>query len=424
MTKMKKYLSILLTFAFILSAAMLVSCGSQEQETSSDASASEQMFKVTVKDAIGKPYSSGVVVRFLQNDNVVAMQPCDENGVATKSLPSGEYKIDLAFTDKEQGFYYEETVVSAEKTETDVVLSYKVSGEPTVISVGNGEYDAYSLVVGSNFVSLASEGRTYFIFAPQISGNYKVSVANGANVDIGNYGAPHYIQEMSVSEVENKSFSINVKDSMIGEDVTGTAKYVIGVDSLDASVKNCIINIERVGDSIKDVSDEPWTVYKSTVEIKEYDLPEGAEIKEFDLTASTDVYNLVFNEADGFYHLNSADGPLVLVRLTEDCDYIACFATILDRSGVSSYFYDESGNFVKKESYDDCLWEYIDCADESEGVYPLTEDLKYIIQNRGEYVGWWNPDSDGYLFVDANGYDLTDINLDIAWLLMCCYIEG
>ena len=61
--------------------------------------------------------------------------------------------------------------------------------------------------------------------------------------------------------------------------------------------------------------------------------------------------------------------------------------------------------------------------DENEGVYPLTKDLKYIIQQRGEYVGWWDIESNGYIFKDADGNNLADINADIAWLMMCCYIE-
>lgn len=66
---------------------------------------------------------------------------------------------------------------------------------------------------------------------------------------------------------------------------------------------------------------------------------------------------------------------------------------------------------------------YIEYVDEDEGVYPLTEDLKYIIQSRGEYVGWWDIDSNGYIFKDLNGNKIKDINPDIAWLMMCCYIE-
>ena len=96
---------------------------------------------------------------------------------------------------------------------------------------------------------------------------------------------------------------------------------------------------------------------------------------------------------------------------------------MLDRSGVTKYFFDENDEFVKKESYSECLLEYIEYVDEAEGVYPLTEDLKYIIQQRGGYVGWWDIESSGYIFKDAAGNNDATINAEIAWLLMCCYID-
>jgi hypothetical protein len=39
-------------------------------------------------------------------------------------------------------------------------------------------------------------------------------------------------------------------------------------------------------------------------------------------------------------------------------------------------------------------------------------------------MGWWDSDrtNGSYLFIDENGNKLSDINEDIAWLLMCCYI--
>ena len=137
--------------------------------------------------------------------------------------------------------------------------------------------------------------------------------------------------------------------------------------------------------------------------MKAYTLPAGAQLKDFDLTAATDTYKLVYNENDGYYHLNSASGPLVLVRLAEDCEYIACFKTMLDRSGVVKYFFDEDKKLEKKESYSECLLEYIKYVDEKEGVYPLNKDLEYIIKQRGDYTGWWNAESSGYIFKDIDG---------------------
>ena len=70
-----------------------------------------------------------------------------------------------------------------------------------------------------------------------------------------------------------------------------------------------------------------------------YALPAGATLGEFDLKAED--YTLVLNEQDGFYHLNAADGPLVLMRLGQKSEYLDSFKTILERSGVVKYFFDE-----------------------------------------------------------------------------------
>ena len=143
-----------------------------------------------------------------------------------------------------------------------------------------------------------------------------------------------------------------------------------------------------------------------------------------DITAAS--YTLVLNETDGFYHLNTADGPLVLVNLGDVSkrQYLDSFETIIGKSKVCKYFYDENGEFVKKETYNECLQKYIDVMDKSKGVYPLTEDLKYIIQQRGDYYGWFNPELTQYLFKDENGNLVPGVNPEISWLFMCSYIAG
>ncbi len=408
---MKKWSALLLAVVLCMSMA-LTGCGG------------EATYKVTVKDALGNAYSSGIVVEFLQDGTKVAMQPCDDNGVASKKLAKGDYTVALSFTDGEENYYYESDLsVSAKKRELDVNLAKRVVGEPEALFAQGNEFDAYAVSDGCTYVELDTENRNYYLFTPQTAGTYEFSIADDADAEIGYYGAPHYVQAQSATEVKDNAFTISVSATMIGSGDGGTSIFVIGVDAKGDS-KSCVLGIQRIGDPQWSVEDEPWTIYEGThVPEETYVLPEDATIQEFDLTASTDTYKLVYNEEEGYYHLDSADGPLVLVRLAEDCEYIACFQTILDRSGVSRYFFDEDGNFEKKVSYSECLLEYIDYADEAEGVYPLTEDLKHIIQQRGEYVGWWDIDGNGYLFKDLDGNNIPDINAEIAWLLMCCYIE-
>ena len=395
--------------AVICIAATLCACGGEKEYT------------VTVKDNLGNPYNTGIVVEFLQNGNKVAMQSCDENGVATKTLAAGEYDIALKFSGEGTSYKYDENVTLTSKDrDAEVIVAMTIESEPQVLGIVDAEFDAYPVSVGCTYVEL-DEGRNYYIFTPTEAGTYEFSIADKAEATVGYYGAPHYVQENNNAEMVDGKFTISVSASMIGTGSGGTSNYVIGIDK--GASDACVLGIERIGDPAWSIEDEPWEIYKKTAELEAYTLPEGYVLGEFDITESSDKYNLVYNETDGFYHLDSKDGPLVLVRLAEDCDYIACFATMLDRSGVSKFFFDENDEFVKKVSYSECLLEYIEYVDENEGVYPLTEDLKHIIQSRGEYVGWWDIESNGYIYKDANGVNDPSINPDIAWLMMCCYIE-
>lgn len=414
MKLMKKINVIIVAAVLLCSAMMLGACGDGSQ------AGGEKEYKVAVKDALGNPYTSGIVVQFYKDGVQTAMQVVNpETGVAAKKLEAGDYTVKLQFTDDAAGYYYVEEglTLSADKTELDVILAKAITDEAGTLYVGENAYDVYSVETGCTHVELTTGERNYFLFTPTEAGTYEFSAADGADVTLGYYGAPHFVQSMSAAEVVDGKFTVSVNASMIGTSDTGTTVLVIGVDSETAT--ECVLGVNRIGDPEWSVTDEPWFVYETTAELSKYTLPVGTTLAEFDLTAAS--YNLVYNEADGYYHLNSADGPLVYVRLTVDSKYLACFKNILDRSGVSRYFYNADGTFEKKVSYSECLLEYIGFADETEGVYPMTEDLKHIIQNRGEYVGWWDADSQQYLFNDANGNPIPGINSEIAWLFMCCY---
>ena len=404
---------IIKTGALLLAVCMLLGvalCGCQSGEAE---------YRVSVADAMGKPYTSGVVVRFLQEGTQVAMQVVNDSGVAAKTLPRGDYTVELMFTDSSIQFHVstQDMTLSAKKTELAVVLSYAQAEQGQPLYAPEGERSAYAVQTGCTYVAL-QEGRNYFLFTPTQVGLYEFSVPDGGAV-IGYYGAPHFVQENSAVEVKDNAFRLSISSGMVSEN--GAVTVVIGLDALAGST-GAVLSINRLGDPEKTIEDEPWTDYRATAQLTPYTLPAGAKLEEFDLTA--DSYTLVLNENDGFYHLDSADGPLVLMRLAEDGKYIDSFKKILESTGVNRYFFDENGEFIKKESYGQCLLQYIDCVDENAGVYPLTEDLKYIVQQEGEDSGWWSKNSTGYLFRDENGNPDLSINTEIAWLLMCCYISA
>lgn len=424
---MKQWKAIFLTAIMLLSLFTFAACeekaASNEQATpqATESQATEPMsaeaaYRVIVADAAGNPVPTSVAVKFMQNGTQVAMQIVNAEGVAEKTLTRGDYTVELQFTDPKAPQYVYDTnlTLSATQTEVRAILSQELGAQTQEL----GESTAWYVLEGCTNIPLAAEGRSYYIFVPKAVGKYEVSLI-GSDAAIGYYGGSiHYVWDHSAVETVDNKYAINIK-----QDQLGGAVIIIGVD---AGSGNAILSVQNIGEPDWAVEDEPWTVYQPTVELSAYTLPAGVKLNKFDLTASTDTYNLVLNSADGFYHLDSADGPLVLAQIgntTEQVDYVPPFQTILDKQGVRRVFFDADGNFVKKEEYSECVLSYIAMTEASGGLYPLTEDLMYIIQNHGIQAGWYDEENAGYLFKDENGNKVIGINNEISWLFMCRYTD-
>lgn len=327
------------------------------------------------------------------------------------------------------GFFYFfcEDMSFEQRMEPEGEATETLSG---IYNVASSEYKAPMVSAGCTYLELNAGERNFVIFIPVQSGIYEFTVHN-ADTSIGYYGSPYYVLGENGGQVTgDHSVTVEVKDSMIGDAGAGTTQLVIGIDA-DADMTDCILSIKRIGDYVPTPEEMPWSIYESTYTPKKYTLPEGLTIQEFDLTAS---YTLVFNEADGYYHLNSADGPVVLVRMKDHANltYGGSLGDILANSNVGAYFYHEDGSFDRRELYNDCLLQYLGTLnkgmgnysyiggmlDDNYGVYPLTKDLEYIIKAYGKRAGWWEVGAANYLFGT-----LPNVNIDSAWLFMCCYAQ-
>ncbi len=378
-------------------------------------------YQVKVLDGQGNPCTSGVIVKFTQDGKQVAMQPVNGEGVAQKELPRGEYAVELVLTG-DNHVRYDEVKLTANATSAEVVLMNSVGGEPHTLFAtspvtGEGRnYDAYSVTVGSTYIPLTANDRNYFLFTPTEAGTYEFSV--DGDFAIGYYGAPHFVQNESAAEVTDNKFTVSVGASMIGTGAGGTSNYVIGVDG-GTEDTDCVLSILRTGDPEWNVTDEPWTEYKTTHNIAPYTLKlaDGEKLTYVDIKGKTENNQIVFNETDGYYHFGTADGPVVLVHLGKGAPYVS-LQVVIQGDGpaggapIREYFYDDNGDFIKKEDYTGILTNYFDNMDKDLGVYPLNDDLKYIIQNGCH--GWWEESSPDFLFEGCNP--------EIGWMFALCYV--
>lgn len=406
MKNMKKIGIILLTLSLICTC-MLAGCSDSQNSGPCD-------YSVTVKDANGNLYGENVIVRFLQNGNQVAMQTLDDKGTATKELERGEYTVELKFTDG-GAYYYDQSSakLSKDKTSLEIVLSNLPESSDTVLSVGGEDYSTSIVNTGCTYVELTAGKRSYFLFTPTVAGLYSIS-AVGEGLSVGYYGNPFYVQSANIGTQKNGVTTVSVKESMIGDGSSGTMVMVIGVDSQTAS--GGVLSIVRTGDPILGVEDMPWTEYKTTAVLSPYTLPAGKTLTFVDIKGSADACEFVYSEADGYYHLGTETGPVILVCLGPDSPNVSLQKVIqgdgsFGGAPIRRYFYDENNNFVKKEDYTDILIQYFSNMDKDYGVYPLTSDLIYIIQNG--CCEWWDASS--------NSYILEGCNPEIGWKFACCY---
>ena len=355
---------------------------------------------------------SGVMVMFYSGSNVVAMQQTNSSGAATVQLEKGNYTVQLSGLGTKG---YDSTNLSLTSSKTSISVMVAETGKKTASIY---DIERYAVTTGATYVEVEPNGNYpgLVVFEPTQTGKYKVTLSNSTTA-LSYYGSnTSFISDQTSSlSVSNNSYTLNVKYT--------DSTHIIGL----GGTENCIVIIERVGDAEYTNADleamMDWTDYTGTDKISKYTLGSGKTLTYVDITASTSTYTLAYNSSDGYYHLGTANGPVMLVQLGTGAPYIALSDVIgFTGSGGSNfgkYIYNSSGTLVKKENYTSLLWKYMENMDDTYKVYPLTKDLMYMLQNGGEYRGWWASSGRNNVIYQKT----PKLNSEIAWMFACCYVK-
>lgn len=112
--------------------------------------------------------------------------------------------------------------------------------------------------------------------------------------------------------------------------------------------------------------------------------------------------------ADGYYHLNSADGPILYADLNDEVMSLED----ANNYGQLVWIIYEDGAIVKTVDYTLAMTAYLNAMDSANGLYPLTEDLIEIFKNVGNCHDWYG--DNGWV-----GGTLAD-----AWMFACYFVDG
>lgn len=398
------------TLAVVTSSATSVTISAKRTE----APVGEGMtrYNVTVTDFLGELVGDYLVLFMKDGEPVAYNIVGTSGGVTTMELETGDYEIQLASLGENQYHYLQaDAVVTADKPDVTV----KVAAESKAAPEENWLLSQITPVsLGGTYVTLQKDVNSYFSFAPTEQGVYRITVSD-PNATLSYWGAPNYPMDITgeLKDYEGTTFTIAVNTNALGQ------VHIVGIQG----ETGCILSVIREGEAVEDI---PYTPYTAKTAPVAQSLPAGLNFTYVDITKPTGTYDLVFNPADGYYHLGSAAGPVMYVQLTFTAnDDPAPYVTLLEMVGgagpmggdsLNAVFMDPEGNEVR-EDYTDCMLSYGACADKTYGVYPVTEDLIYMIQKGGTYKGWWDPTNAKGNFRFTNGE-----NLEIAWMFAFCYV--
>lgn len=412
--KKQSILLIILAFSLIIfSVFALNSCDGDETEDGEENATKE--YSIEVVD-VNENAIAGVIITVKKGEEQVKIAKTNQTGAVKFELPTGAYTFNLTFSgDKE--YHYDESLCVLSEDEASVS-----------VTVANLPYDTYELYneceaglieVGTYFVELSASNPSYFLFTPSERGRYKLSVSSNVKASCEYYGSPMIIYDNDISNESDreKDSEGNLTGSIFMDfrsfNVNST-QYLFGVKAEGEG--SGYFTIEKISDLELSPEEIPYSDYMMTHTVKDF-VFSGGTLVNFDISNLS--LSAVYNPDDGFYHLNSADGPVIYMKLTVPTAYTVALEKICETQPFQHYIYDDDGKFVGKISYCSMMLKYFEAADETAGVYPLTEDLKVAIQDMGDFLGWYKPAAAGESHIFFGDTPVTAN----AWLFACCYVQ-
>ncbi len=380
------------------------------EEVTTEPEPEKVTYAVTVIGSDGNA-RQGAVVRFYKGEEQVTMVATGADGTASAALLPDTYAVVIDNILGEQ-YQTEGCVVTPESP----TLTVRLFGLPTAgeeiyaYSPAADDYVAYKtgrINEGEYWIALTAGDMTYLLFVASRGGVFRLSVDADLPLSIGYFGSTSFVLTESVAVEENNAIEIEVYDDMVYN-----YAFVIGIAAEDAAVSACNLCVEYVDERETTVEDLPWNDLMPSGALAAFTKPAGT-LKNFDVM--DDGLQVVYNETDGYYHVGSAQGPVLMLNFDKDSPYLDALTTVCGNQRLGVYVYDEQGNVISKDSYNELIWAYVEVADD--GYYPLDQTLADAMRAIGEYMGWYDASSPMSLFGAA------PVVPEHAHLFACVYVQ-
>ena len=388
----------------------------------------KESFGIWITDGFGMPLTN-IIVNIEKDGKAVKMFQY-KGEYAALDLEDGSYtvKLDLSGLDDEYIYEADACVLTPDQKSLNIKLYRTAYGEEPlyVSSPIDANYDAFTVrSTGSYKVSLTPNDYTFFIFAPQTPAIYTMTYECENTLGISYHGGTFFVQgtDLSATAEEFQKYGNGLAFSVYSSNIGAT--YVFAIKSEGDS--ECVLNIQNVGDPGTRLVEEPWTPYLEDADMIEQmkNYPREGTYTTIDLGDTS--LSAVLNPDDGYYHLNSADGPVIFIDFTTDSKYVASIFSICSNQRIGTYIYDSNGNVVEKRSYNELFLQCgmpnpLEVSSAEAGIRaPLTEKLAEAIISFGNNQGWWKENPGTNIFTSS--FAGLPFNQEYAWLLYCGYYK-
>lgn len=247
-------------------------------------------------------------------------------------------------------------------------------------------------------------------FAPTQTGIYEITSEGNFDTKIECYAnnGIKFDEDDDSGEGNNFKYTITVEQV-----ATSTATYRIYVKSGATFPATFNVKITRIGDLNENKDPEQETVEATQAGNEPY---AGTGAFEY---ADLSVLQTVALGTDGYYHLDTADGPVLVAKLNKNFRNFGVFTTENPNAGgkaATPYFvqfrtYDNSGKLTGDYNYINFLNAYKDVCN-FDGVYPVTAEIKLMLER------WASFNINEYTFgIESLG----TIAKGNEWLIPCGY---
>lgn len=355
----------------------------------------------------------------------------DEEGIAKAYGLDGDYRISLTATP--EGYTYNPNIYTATNDEKDVSIellmlaSYTGGGTNMYTDYINiTEARAYRAVVTK---TMAQQG-IYFSFKPSVNGTYVIeSLVDTATNDVN-----------PLIDVYNGTFAYRILDQTIdggGTSSTYTKNFLYRFSQDSAMVGNSYmfgIRADSRADEYPIVIDfvirregsyeseypplENVIPQEVFIEVPDYSTM-GFTWKDADDNGIFDGRYYAFNEEDGYYwRIDPSTGKYVTRLYAKITAAITCMGNGTPLNHVTDTLSSnlDIGYGDIRKSYKDFIEVYYAAHCNSDGVYPVTQELKDFLQDyatKKELLF-----ADGLGWVEGNGYNAAEGD---QWLFACGY---